>query len=149
MGRPGVPGWRHWSSWRLSVKSSGCHSTASKLQAEGVLSAALRSRSRELLAERPREAMAVAATAGLVLAMRLHGLILAAVSGAPTAALSYDPKVAAAAAALGCPCAPLDQPPAPDLAIQWRARLDQPPACARLQALADATDPHRQLLDLL
>ena len=120
-----------------------------RLLAEGVLSTALRSRSREVRAERPREAMAVAATAGLVLSMRLHGLILAAVSGAPTAAISYDPKVAAAAEALGCPCAVLDEAPPTDLAAQWRTRLDQPPASARLQELAAATDPHRQLLELL
>ena len=117
-----------------------------RLNAEGVLSAALQARSREVLAERPREAMAVASTAGLVLAMRLHGLILAAVSGAPTAALSYDPKVAAAAQALGCPWAPLDQAPPADLLAQWQACLDQPPALAQLQQLRQATEPHRQLL---
>ena len=117
-----------------------------RLRADGLLSPALQARSREVLAERPREAMAVASTAGLVLAMRLHGLILAAVSGAPTAALSYDPKVAAAAAALGCPCAPLDQSPPADLAAQWTACLDQPPALAQLEQLRQATDPHRQLL---
>jgi polysaccharide pyruvyl transferase CsaB len=117
-----------------------------RLNAEGVLSAALQARSREVLAERPCEAMAVASTAGLVLAMRLHGLILAAVSGAPTAALSYDPKVAAAAKALGCPWAPLDQAPPADLLAQWQACLDQPPALAQLQQLRQATEPHRQLL---
>jgi len=117
-----------------------------RLRSQGLLSDALQARSREVLAERPREAMAVASTAGLVLAMRLHGLILAAVSGAPTAALSYDPKVAAAAAALRCPCAPLDQPPPPDLAAQWQACLDRPPAAGQLQQLQAGTDPHRALL---
>lgn len=117
-----------------------------RLESEGLLSPALRARSREVVAERPREAMAVCATAGLVLAMRLHGLILAAVSGAPTAALSYDPKVAAAAEALGCPWAPLDQSPPADLTAQWEACLDQPAAAARLQALAAATEVHRHLL---
>ena len=120
-----------------------------RLRSQGLLSDALQARSREVLAERPREAMAVASTAGLVLAMRLHGLILAAVSGAPTAALSYDPKVAAAAVALGCPCAPLDQPAPPDLVAQWQACLDRPPASGQLQQLQDGTDPHRALLACL
>ena len=117
-----------------------------RLKADGVLSTALQARSREVLVEQPREAMAVASTAGLVLAMRLHGLILAAVSGAPVAALSYDPKVAAAAQALGCPCAPLDQATPVDLLAQWQACLDQPPAMAQLQQLRDGTHIHRQLL---
>lgn len=117
-----------------------------RLNAEGVLTPALQARSREVLAEKPREAMAVAATAGLVLAMRLHGLILAALSGAPVAALSYDPKVAAAAQALGCSWAPLDQPPPADLLAQWQGCLDQPPGAERLQHLRRSTQVHRQLL---
>jgi polysaccharide pyruvyl transferase CsaB len=120
-----------------------------QLQAASLLSPALQARSREVLAERPREAMAVAATAGLVLAMRLHGLILAAVSGAPVAALSYDPKVAAAARALGCPCAPLDEAPPKDLLAQWQGCLDQPPDAERLQELRRCTQVHRQLLATL
>ena len=120
-----------------------------QLQAAGLLSPALQDRCREVLAGRPHEAMAVAATAGLVLAMRLHGLILAAVSGAPVAALSYDPKVAAAAQALGCACAPLDQPPPADLLAQWQACLDQPPGAERMQELRRSTQVHRQLLAML
>jgi len=117
-----------------------------RLKDQGLLQGALAARSRELLAEQPQEAMAVAASAGLVLAMRLHGLILAALSGAPTAALSYDPKVAAAAAALGCACADLDQPPPADLSERWQRSLDRPPSAERLQQLRQATAPHRQLL---
>ena len=120
-----------------------------RLHADGLLSDRLVARSRELPVESPQEAMAVTAGAGLVLAMRLHGLILAALSGAPTAALSYDPKVSAAAAALGCPCAPLDQPPPRDLAAQWQRCLDVPPAPARLLELRQATAPHRSLLEPL
>lgn len=40
-----------------------------------------------------REAMAVTAAAGLVLSVRLHGLIFAAATGTPHAGLVYDPKV--------------------------------------------------------
>jgi len=120
-----------------------------RLRAEGLLEEALWRRSREVLTERPQAAMAVCVTAGLVLAMRLHGLILAAVSGAPSFALSYDPKVAAAAEALGCPWLPLEPPPPANLLAQWQACLDQPPAPERLRRLAVATDPHRQLLTML
>lgn len=120
-----------------------------RLQADGLLSDSLVARSRELRVECPQEAMAVTGGAGLVLAMRLHGLILAALSGAPTAALSYDPKVAAAAAALGCPCALLDQPPPRDLAAQWQRCLDRSPDPARLQELRRATGAHRSLLEPL
>ncbi len=120
-----------------------------RLGGEGLLSPALLARSREVLVDRPREAMAVAATAGLVLAMRLHGLILGALSGAPTAALSYDPKVAAAAQALGCPWSPLDQAPPPDLPLQWQRCLDRPAAAGGVQRLREATDVHKELLTLL
>ena len=129
-----------------------------ELRQAGLLPAGLAARSREVLAERPSEAMAVCGTAGLVVAMRLHGLILAALSGAPCAALSYDPKVAAAAAALGCPCQSLDgtaasagQAPALQAALRaaWSAELDTPPAAARLAELRQQTAVHQQLLQIL
>ena len=107
-----------------------------QLDAAGLLPAELRRRSREVVARTPREAQAVFATAGLVIAMRLHGLILAAVSGAPAAALSYDPKVAAAAAELGCPCQQLDQPATTQELLQsWHAQLDHPASTAVLSHL--------------
>jgi polysaccharide pyruvyl transferase CsaB len=116
------------------------------LRSQGLLSPALAARSRELSPERPRDAMRHCAAGGLVLAMRLHGLILAAAAGAPVAALSYDPKVAAAAADLGCPCSPLDQPPPVDLTDRWQACLDLPPPLERLRQLKQSTQVHSQLL---
>ena len=120
-----------------------------QLRRDQLLPAGLAARSRELLAERPEEAMAVCSGASLVLAMRLHGLILSALSGAPCAALSYDPKVAAAAADLGCPCHSLDASPSPGMLASWDEALDTPPPASRLLELRQQTEVHRHVLALL
>jgi polysaccharide pyruvyl transferase CsaB len=104
-------------------------------------------RSREVEVEEPSGAMALFAEAGLVLAMRLHGLILAALAGSPVAALSYDPKVAAAAQALGCPLQDLEASPHPQLGPQWLQQLDQPPPEAAITALQQGTLVHRHVLE--
>ena len=120
------------------------------LRSEGLLSADLERRSREVVPAHPREAMAVFASAGLVLAMRLHGLILAALSGSPTVALSYDPKVAAAAEAIGCPCQRLDRPAdAHSLHAIWASCLDQPPVSAHIKALHCQALQHSLVFDRL
>jgi polysaccharide pyruvyl transferase WcaK-like protein len=102
----------------------------------------------------PAEALRSFQQAGLVLAMRLHGLILAALAGAPCAALSYDPKVAAAATAIGCPCHDLEGPAPPEpaealeaaLLLSWQAALETPPERPRIEAQRAGTEPHRALL---
>jgi polysaccharide pyruvyl transferase WcaK-like protein len=120
-----------------------------QLERAGVMPDALRRCSRQVTAQTPREARAMFATAGLVIAMRLHGLILAAVSGAPVAALSYDPKVKAAAADLGCACHNLDQPTTmPALLTAWQAQLDMPPAPERLHHLRAQAASHATLLNV-
>jgi polysaccharide pyruvyl transferase WcaK-like protein len=119
------------------------------LAARGWLPPALAARSHEEWAETPRQAMELFERAGLVVAMRLHGLILAALAGAPCAALSYDPKVAAAAAALGCPAldpsAAATSSPLPD----WRRCLDRPPDAAAVGLLQERSRLHRQVLGWL
>ncbi|MEB3318643.1 MAG: polysaccharide pyruvyl transferase CsaB [Cyanobacteriota bacterium] len=103
-------------------------------------------RSLEVDVEDPAAAMACFVRAGLVVAMRLHGLILAALAGSPVAALSYDPKVAAAARSLGCPLQDLEATPDPGLGEQWRQQLDRPPAQEAIAALQAGTEVHAALL---
>jgi polysaccharide pyruvyl transferase CsaB len=119
------------------------------LQAEGLLPASLRDRSQVVEAADPEEAMELFSSAGLVVAMRLHGLILAALAGAPTAALSYDPKVSAAATAIGCPCHDLAAAPPADLASRWQRCLDTPPDPAAILELHNRAERHRAVLDRL
>ena len=108
-------------------------------------------RSREVAVADPDAAAELFASAGLVLAMRLHGLILAAQAGSPCAALSYDPKVAAAAAAIGCPCHDLATPGGPELTAAltraWLNALDRPPAAAALAEQRRRAELHRTVLD--
>jgi polysaccharide pyruvyl transferase WcaK-like protein len=122
-----------------------------RLKAEGLVPEALAARSRDCQVTSPEQAMEVFAGAGLVLAMRLHGLILAAQASAPCCALSYDPKVAAAALAIGCPCLDLEGPlpAAPALVAPWQAQLDRPLAPELIDAQRQAAQVHGSLLQRL
>ena len=120
-----------------------------RLQQQGLISADLAARSRELQVSDPDQALDLFGRAGLVLAMRLHGLILAALAGSPCAALSYDPKVAAAAAAIGCACDDLAELPREDLASRWAACLDHPGPAAAIEAARRDAALHRQVLATL
>ncbi|MEB3335748.1 MAG: polysaccharide pyruvyl transferase CsaB [Cyanobacteriota bacterium] len=117
-----------------------------RLEGAGLVPEAVMARSREVAVGAPAEAMDVFARAGLVVAMRLHGLILAALAGSPVAALSYDPKVAAAARGLGCPLQELEGPADPRLAASWGRQLDQPPSPETIAALRAETAVHARLL---
>jgi polysaccharide pyruvyl transferase CsaB len=117
------------------------------LDQQGLVPEGLRQRSSEVHVADPKGALDLFAGAGLVLAMRLHGLILAALAGSPCAALSYDPKVSAAAAAIGCPDQDLAQPlEVEDLLQQWHAALDQPPSPAAIEAQRSLSRRHQEVL---
>ncbi|MFM8525304.1 MAG: polysaccharide pyruvyl transferase CsaB [Cyanobacteriota bacterium] len=118
-----------------------------ELTKQGLLPPDLAARSREQPVTTVEEATNLFRRAGLVLAMRLHGLILAALAGSPCAALSYDPKVAVAARALGCPCSDLaNLPSTASLQDHWQQQLDQPQAAATLARLQAGTAVHQELL---
>ena len=93
-------------------------------------------------------------TARLVIPMRLHALVLARLAGCPIAALSYDPKVEAAADMAGVPWLPLAQlPDSATLAEQWNETADQPPSKDGIETIRRDVSRHgqrlRQALQLL
>ncbi|MGB1621356.1 MAG: polysaccharide pyruvyl transferase CsaB [Synechococcus sp.] len=116
------------------------------LDRDGITPSSLRRRSRVVVPESLEVVTATVQTARLVLPMRLHALILARLAGCPMAALSYDPKVEAAAVMAGVPCTDLRGWFSTEgLLAQWRGSVDQPAdadALARLQAQASE---HRRL----
>ena len=86
-------------------------------------------------------------TARLVLPMRLHALIIAGLAGSPIAALSYDPKVEAAASMAAVPCISLDAlPAADDLVALWHGAADRGVASSRIEEIRQRSAVHAQLL---
>ena len=85
--------------------------------------------------------------ARLVLPMRLHALILARLSNSPMAAISYDPKVEAAAAMASVPCTPLPSLPSVDALLNlWRAEVDRPADPNQTEELRCQASAHSDLL---
>ena len=94
---------------------------------QGVVTPVLSSRITAVLPSSLETVFASVRKARLVIPMRLHALILARLALCPMAALSYDPKVEAAAAMAGVPCTSLDAlPDEHALLSQWRTALDNP-----------------------
>ena len=142
----------HWLPFHQHQDSDLLH----QLQRRGLVSEPLRRRSLQVEACSPEQAMQHFQGASLVVAMRLHGLILAALAGSPCAALSYDPKVAAAAEALGCPCLDLEglqqaetRPAFDRLLASWLPLVDHPADPAAREQLRAGTRVHAELLQRL
>ena len=117
------------------------------LSRQGCIPPGLAQRSRFEKAETLDQVLDIMARAQLVLPMRLHALILAQLAGAPCAALSYDPKVAVAAAMVNVDCVDLDQlPTSVELEQRWQAQLMQPPNQATLAAIKREAAKHGSFL---
>jgi len=110
---------------------------------QGVVPPGLRSRSTTVIPSSLETVFASVRKARLVIPMRLHALILARLALCPMAALSYDPKVEAAAAMAGVPCSSLDAlPDEQTLLKQWREAMDTPADSDQIERIRAAAAHH-------
>ena len=117
------------------------------LDQQGLIPAGLRERSLQMRAESLDQVQRLFSKAALVIAMRLHALILAATTGCPTAALSYDPKVKAAAQLANLPWLDLAHPlDVQSMTRQWTDARRDPASTSTIQQLRETADVHRTLL---
>lgn len=107
----------------------------------------LRQRSVLMKAHSLEQVQLLFSEAAIVIAMRLHALILAATVGCPTAALSYDPKVKAAAELASLPWSDLeDQLKADQLINQWQLTVKTQRDRSQMDQLKSDADIHRTML---
>ena len=107
------------------------------LDQQGLIPAGLRERSLQMRAESLDQVQRLFSKAALVIAMRLHALILAATTGCPTAALSYDPKVKAAAQLANLPWLDLAHPlEVQAMTRQWTKARQHPSSTSTIQSSA-------------
>ena len=119
------------------------------LERKGLVPKRLASKSNTITAKNIDHAQEIFSSAGLVIAMRLHALILSIVSQCPTTGLSYDPKVEAAAETANVPWLDLSHLPSLGKVLeQWRECMSQPPSEKRLQHIQEQAYEHERILRL-
>ena len=98
-------------------------------------------------AESLEQVQSLFSESALVIAMRLHALILAATAGCPTAALSYDPKVKAAAQLAALPWVDLNDALDVDrLSRQWQSVMTADRSDSDIEQLKRDAQLHEEML---
>lgn len=105
------------------------------------------------IGDRPEQYKSIFQNVQMAIAMRLHGLIMAAAVGCPCFALSYDPKVSQLMAQLHLPGWELDQLPQnpKEISQAWTNfyHHPQPLPPAQIEAIMTQTRQHQQILHQL
>jgi len=118
------------------------------LKERGLVPAALAARSSTIVPGSIETVFETVRKARLVLPMRLHALILARLTGCPMAALSYDPKVEAAAEMAGVPWLKLDKlPSVARILSQWLAAADTPAEPQIIEQIRTQASAHGRMLE--
>ncbi len=121
----------------------------SSLCSRGLVTETLAKQSSTVIAKDIQHVQAIFCEASLVIAMRLHALILSMISQCPTSALSYDPKVEAAARTAGAPWSDLNELPDREaLFNQWRRCLLKPPSLVMLESIRTKSMEHERVLKM-
>jgi len=118
------------------------------LKDRGLIPASLAARSSTIVPRSVETVFATVRKARLVVPMRLHALILARLTGCPMAALSYDPKVEAAAEMARVPWLKLDKLPSVERILnQWQAAADSPADPQIIEEIRTQASDHGRMLE--
>ena len=119
------------------------------LSQEKIVASNLEKRSSTVTAQSIKQVQQLFSQSKMVIAMRLHALILAALGGVPTSALSYDPKVKAAADLSGIACTELSNALSEEeLMHQWTLAMQKPLNGSILEKLKDEAKVHSETLNV-
>lgn len=117
------------------------------LSQKGLVPQRLEAKSSTITAKNIEHAQEIFSDASLVVAMRLHAFILSTISQCPTVALSYDPKVEAAALTADAPWLDLAHLPSLEsIILQWSDCMSQIPSTSHLQSIQRRASKHEQAL---